>query len=123
MANMVLSAYTFPANPSEIPVIMEKVDNAVVKTYSSYAYFSWGKTIVGTLIRMVWAFMEKAQWDQFYTLYQSDVSMVWDPQDGSSKTYNVRIMSLDGEYHIAFSGSDVYRKNVSLVLLIESEIV
>lgn len=122
MANMALGAYTFAQNPTTLPMIKADRVTANVITYDSVAFFSWGASIVGNKILLEWDYMPTAQFTQLDTFYQADAALVWNPQDGSSKTYNVEITGLDGKYHLAMETSDEWRKDVKLELLILSEV-
>jgi hypothetical protein len=124
MSNMVLGAYTFAQHPSDIDGIMvAEKSNAWKQTYTSVAYFSWGTSIVGKSIEMSWDYMSCDQYDAIDTLFQADASVVFDPQDGSSKTYNVEIVDLTGKYHIGLTHSEDWeRMDVKMTLLILSEV-
>jgi len=103
--------------------IKSERSTAKVDTYSSVGFFSWGTTIVGKEITLEWNILEVGQVDSLNTLYAADVPVVWDPQDGSGKTYNVEICNLDWDYHLFLGSTEgAYRKNVKMVLLIMSEI-
>ncbi len=124
MANMSLGAYTFESNPAEpLDVIKKYRSCSHVGTYSDVGFFSWGPAIKGKTITLKWSYMSLAQFDSLKTLYEADATVVFNPQDGSGKTYNVEILSFDGEYHIDMTGPIAeYRKNISMALLIMSEI-
>lgn len=120
---MSIGGYTLDSNPSGISgIIKPDLHNTVKLTYESYAYFSWGKTIIGKTISLTWKFLTLAEFNTLNTKYEADASIVLDPQDGSGKTYNIRILSFDSAYHVQFSGADTYRKDAKMVLLIESEV-
>jgi|LGOV01.1.fsa_nt_gb hypothetical protein len=124
MANMSLGGTTFASNPSKInPVIGPERKVAKVATYSSVAFFSWGASIVGRVITLSWELMPTAQYAALQTLYAADAAVVWDPQDGSGKTYNVEILDLTGDYFVMLAdAADNHRQNVTLPLLILSEV-
>jgi hypothetical protein len=121
---MTLGAYTFSSNPSDVgDIIGKKKSCATQQTYSSVAFFSWGMFIAGVEVELSWDYMSCDQFDALYTLYQADAAIVWDPQDGSSKTYNVEITYLTGGYFIGIPHSDDYeRREVKLRILILSEV-
>jgi hypothetical protein len=120
MAKMSLGGYTMTQNPSDMEVITPQRYASDVKTYSSVAFFSWGTTIVGHKVQLHFNYLPVAQYSQFMTLLEADATVVWDPQDGGSTTYNVEITSLRGEYDILLDTGD--RKNATLELLILSEV-
>ena len=95
---MILGAYTFVYNPGQMSAIKSEKSTAKVVTYSSIGFFTWGATIVGKEITLEWNILEVEQVDNLKTLYVADVPVVWDPQDGYGKTYNVEIYSLDWDY-------------------------
>ena len=124
MSNMVLGGYTFADHPSDIDGMMVKQKScAEVQTYSSVAFFSWGVSLVGKIIEMSWDYMTCDQYDSLKTLFEADAAVVFDPQDGSTKTYNVQIKDLTGKYNLMLTHDDSdYRKNVKLQILIMSEV-
>jgi hypothetical protein len=122
MANMSLGGYTFAKQPSGMTMIQKDRTSAHVRTYTSVAFYSWGASIVGKVIELTFNYITTAQYASLQTLYEADTSVVFNPQDGSSKTYNVEILSLDSEYHIQLNNTTGnYRKETKLKLLILSE--
>lgn len=117
MSNMKFDSTTLAYNPATMTLIREDKHCAAVETYSSAAFFNWGLTIVGKKLTLTWNIMSSTEFDTLDTLYQGEGPLVFDPQNGSGKTYNVQIMSLNGEY-CAF----VNRQNVEMTLLILSEV-
>jgi hypothetical protein len=123
MSNMVLGTHTFIKQPKTMTMIQKDREVATVKTYSSVALFSWGASIVGKTIEVGWPIMTTSEYASFQTIYEADAQVVFDPQDGSSKTYNVELLSLISEYFIHLNNaSGHYRRNVKLTLLIMSEV-
>lgn len=122
MSNSVLGTYTFAKQPIGMTFIQKDRNIAYAKTYTSVATFSWGSSYIGKVIEISWNYMTTTQYDSLLSLYVADSPVVFDPQDGESKTFNVEILSLDGEYHMHLSdAAGHYRKNVKLTLLILSE--
>ena len=121
---MQLGAYPFDWLPSDMTIIKPDKYCSEVLTYSSIGFFSWGVTIVGKRITLRWNYMSVAQYEALHTLYAADVPVVFDPDDESHSTYNVEVIGLKGEYHIypEIDASGIFRKNVSLELLILSEV-
>lgn len=119
MSNMVLGSYTFAANPSNMPAINKVLDIAYTKTYSSVATFSWGTSYVGLELTLKWEHMRNTQWDSLDAIYQADADVVFDPQDGESKTFNVHVVSFNGDHYLDVTD----RENVVMVLLFRSEVV
>jgi len=123
MPNMILGGTTFDYNPSEMECLIPQRFNNHVLTYSGVEFFSWGASIVGKTIELRWNYMPSDQFADLNTLYQADTQIVWNPQLGDSKTYNVEIINLTGSYFLELENTGViHRKNVILALLIISEV-
>jgi len=121
MANIVIGSFTPAREPSDRPMIRPGKSAAAVETYSSVAYLSWGVSIVGEVIEIGWDYLSASDFDSLDAIYVTDAPVVFNPNDGSGKTYNVNIMSLDGKYHIGVDDAFL-RKEVKLTLLIMSEV-
>ena len=92
-------------------------------TYNSCVYFSWGTTIEGKKLVLGWDYLRSDQYASLQALYETDVSMVFNPQDGSGFTYNVEIVELTGKYFRHLTDlSSVLRKDVQLTLLVMSKV-
>lgn len=123
MANMAFGAYTLVNNPAKISVIKKNRYNAIVDTYSDVSHFSWTSTIVGKRLSLFWNFMTAAEFNTLNGYCEDNDDKVFDPQDGSAKTYNVKITSMDADYLIFLtSAAGVYRKDVSMEVLIISQV-
>jgi hypothetical protein len=124
MANMSLTGYTFAAQPNDMTPIRAERSCAKVDTYSSVGFFSWGPLLPGKEILLEWTYMPADMFVSLDTLYQADAQVVFDPQDGTSKTYNVEIIGLEGKYCLGKYGltSSELRKDVKMKLLIISEV-
>ena len=124
MPNMILGGYTFATNPSAAHGVAEKVRHpSKLDTYPGVAIFPWGVGIVGREVVLKWEIMPSTQFDQLQTLLESDAALVFDPQDGTGRTFNVELMDLAGTYHVLIeSGANCYRSDASLTMLILSEI-
>ena len=118
---MKLDDFTFLELPQAMTMIRAERESAVVKTYDSVAFFSWGADIVGKAITLTWNAMTKTQFDLLDEIYQADVEVEFDPTDitEESTKYNVQVTNLQGEY---WAGVSDYRLNCSLELLIMSEV-
>lgn len=122
MSNCVLGTYTFVKQPTGITFIQKDKSIAYTSTYTSVATFSWGLSYIGKVIEVSWNYMSTTQYDSLQTLYVADVPVVFDPQDGEAKTFNVDIISLNGDYHVQLSDATGHmRKDVKMQLLILSE--
>lgn len=125
MANMSLDGYTFEVNPSDdlTPIEPDRITAHVI-TYGSVGFFSWGATIVGKIIEIPFTYMPADMYSILKTKEGNDVTVVFDPQDGTGKTYNVEILSVYGPYCLGKLGyaSTTLRKNVKMRILIMSEV-
>lgn len=122
---MILGGYTFPLNPEiSFGILKKKKHCAVVETYSSIAYFSWGSSFIGKEIEINWPWMDEAQYFALQDLMENDIQLVFDPTGTNSFKFNVNIMELDGKYWLKVladdNGNPVY-KDVKLKMVIMSE--
>lgn len=121
---MSISTTTFAVDPSDMTIIKSDKICSYAQTYSSVAFYSWGKSIVGKEIDLKWNSMPSTQFDAIDTLIASDTTMIWTPNiTGSTVTYEVNLINLDGSYFISQeSSSRFWRTNCSLKMLIMSEV-
>ena len=121
MSNMVLGSVTFSRDPAKMTVIKAERVVAVVETYSGIEFFTWGTFLAGKKLELYFPGMVSTEFDAIQALIEADAQVVFNPQTGS--TYNVEIVGLDGDYHMSkLSSDDVYRKEVTVHLLIISEV-
>jgi hypothetical protein len=121
------TSYDFTLLPGSMTMIRADKPNATVQTYSSVAYFAWSPSIVGKSISFKWNAMPADMWAQLDTFFQADTALIFDPtltETPAATTYNVEMTQLDGEYWLGGYGeiSDDYRKDVTMTLLILSEV-
>lgn len=121
MANISIGSFTPVLNPSEMTVIRADKPTAYKQTYSNVVYFAWPASVVGKVIEVRWNAMPGTDFAALDALYVADAVVVLNPNDGSGKTYNVNILSLDGKYHTGL-GAATQRTNVVCQLLIMSEV-
>lgn len=121
---MKLGGYTFDFNPSGTDGLLNpRRSVATIKTYKGVAVFSWGVLMAGVERVLEWRFMPTAQFTQLDNLYQADAAVVFDPEDGSGRTFNVELLALEGRYHLNLAdAADNYRKQVRLRMVIISEV-
>jgi hypothetical protein len=98
------------------------IPNALLVTYSGYAYFSWPATLVGKVITMEWDYMTTAQYDSLYTKYTNDAIVIFNPRQDASFRFNVIIKSLIGKYFLNMSDSNSFRKDVKMELILVSTV-
>ena len=123
MSNMVLGTHTFVKQPAAMTLIQKDRIVASIQTYTSVALFSWGASIIGKVIELVWPFMTTSEYTSFQAIYEADAQVVFNPKDDSSKTYNVEVLSLDAEYFINLSDTSGHlRRAVKMRLMIMSEV-
>lgn len=113
--------YTFEQDPYYMTEIRENKDDAVVDTYEGAEYFEWDETIVGKSLTLKWHACPATQFDQFKAFRIGGKALVFDPDIGTGKTYNVRMINpFDGDYLIGEISS--WRENVVITLFILSEV-
>lgn len=123
MSNMILGEYTFELNPTEITVLMPDKIAHVVKTFTSFGYFSWGCSILGKEIELKWDLMPSSQFTQLRGLYTAEANMLFNPQDSSGLTFNTEMLSLTGEYRMMMEdAAEVWRRNVIMTLIITEQL-
>lgn len=124
MANMSLGILTFEANPSDCTPIEADRICADQDGIDLPGFVSWGATIIGKLIEIPFTYMPASQYAAFKALEVADVAVIWNPQNGSNKTYMVEIKSCVGKYCLGRldAGTGALRKDVKLILKIMSEI-
>lgn len=120
MATMILGIYTFSHNPSEMTVLKAHRIIHAAETVGGVEFFSFGVFNAGQKVFVKWKYCPVAVWNQLVSLESDDDSKVFTPGDGH--TYNVQIMGLNGEYFVDTASSAVWRKNVELVLVVESQV-
>lgn len=116
-----VGSLTFTRNPVKMTPVEKVRYNSFVLTYSSVAHFSWGASIVGKELELEWNLMENPEFTNLKTIYEADSSVVFNPNDGSGKTYNVELLNLNSVYYMGRDASG-RRLNVKLELLILSEV-
>jgi hypothetical protein len=115
---MALGSYTFYWNPDRWDEPREAKSSSVLNTYSSVAYFSWGLLLPGKRILLEWNWMLVDQWNQLRAIYEADVPVIWDPENGN--LYNVEVMNLDGQLAEVVGIAGQRRENVKVSLVIIS---
>lgn len=122
MANMSLGGHTFASNPSKMTVLVKDKAAAEVLTYSSVAYFDWGRVWAGKPITLEWDYMLATEFDTLDALQDTAGDMIFDPQDGKTKTYDVWFKHFDGQYHLdPTSGAGVFRSGVEMILIVKEQ--
>jgi hypothetical protein len=125
MANISIGGVTPDSNPSSLTVIKAAKSSAIVKTITSATQFNWGTVLPGSPITARWDLMRETDFAALDALMDADGTKVLNSQNGSTKTYNVWLVSFDGEYHLEIGDGDstsVYRKDVVLEMILESEV-
>lgn len=116
-----IGSLTFTRNPANMTPLEDIRYNSHVLTYSAVAHFSWGVDIVGKEIDMTWPHMNNPEFNALKAIYEADATVVLDPDDGSGKTYNVELISLNSTHYQGRDNSGD-RLNVNLKILIISEV-
>jgi len=123
MANMSIGGYTLKHNPSEMDPIESEKSAATIPTYGGGAYFDFGMFLIGTDKNFRWSYMEADEYATLRTKYVASLPVVFDPQDGSGKTYNVEIKQFYGSLFRKFgSAAGTFRKDVKMTLFLISEV-
>ena len=123
MPNMILGSYTFATNPSSIPQMIQN-NKAVASrdTIDSVAVFEWPATIKGVKVKLHWDYLSTDQYDSLFTIYATGGTVTFDPQDGSTRTFDVSVLSCTGEYFVMIEdAAGNNRQNVDLTLVITDE--
>jgi len=112
--------YTFFRNPSNMPIPKAQKSCAWAETLGGVAYCSWGTFIGGGVYPIKWPFMRSTMFATLDTIYKADESIVFNPEDGSGKTYNGEITYFNGDFHKGGLGvaANTFRINVEMRLLI-----
>lgn len=118
MTTMSLGNYTFTRNPSGMTVLKPRRVINPVETLGGLEILSFGIFYAGQRVIVKWNYCPVAVWLSLIDLEDDDASKVFTPGDGH--TYNVQILSLNGEYYADTAASATWRKNVELTLVIES---
>lgn len=119
---MTLGSVTFEKEPSDFDIPEKYRKAAVLNTYGGVAFYSFGVFIEGKEIEIHCPAMSVSQFDDIQDLLEADEPVVWNPDDGKGKTYNVEILSLQGKYHMSKSASADYRSGVIIKVVIISEV-
>lgn len=118
MTTMSLGTYTFTQNPAGMTILKPRRIIHPVETVGGVEFLSFGVFYAGQRVSVKWNYCRVAVWLQLVSLEADDAYKVFTPGDGH--TYNVQILSLNGEYFLDTISSAVLRKNVELVLMVES---
>lgn len=120
---MILGSYTFALNPSSFSGIYEPNKlTAIVQTYSSVGYFNWGTKIIGKVIKLEWDYMSAEQYESLRAMYEADAQVVFDPAGITGLKFNVHVMELTGKYYLGLAATGTYRKDVTMELVVMSEV-
>lgn len=110
-------------NPSEMTVIKKDRITATKQTYSGVAFFSWGATIIGKPIDLLWPVMPISVFNSLQALFENDEQVLFDPEDGSGRTFNVEIVDFDGKYFKNLNATGIgHRQEVTMTLTIMSQV-
>ncbi|MDH4319955.1 MAG: hypothetical protein OEV73_00500 [Desulfobulbaceae bacterium] len=123
VTRMSLDGYTFARNPPAAGVgdiATKGKAAAVVQTYSSADVFEWPATIVGKTVTLSWPFIPAGQHTTLAGKFEAPGSKVWNPQDGTGKSYNVAIIDYPGTSCKQYNAE--FMKDVTLTLFILSQV-
>jgi hypothetical protein len=117
---MVLGNHTFTMNPATATLPIKRRMGLPVETLTGVEIFSWGVIIAGVKLTLTWEFMPTTSFDAIEALYVADMAYTFNPENGH--TYNVEITNLQGSYHIDPTANAPHRRDVTLELLIVSQL-
>jgi len=115
---MTLGNYTFSRNPNKAGIVTPTRFTAKVMTYTGVAFFSWGASLIGKEIQLVWDKCENTQYDAMETIYVNDLPVLWKPQDNTGKQYQVQVTNLTGDLFMYLKAKNHWVQNVSMNLLL-----
>jgi hypothetical protein len=118
---MVLGNYIFSRNPNRCGLLTPVRHTATVQTYGGVAFFSWGLMTIGKQVRLEWDLCEDAQYNAMEALYLTDAPVLWNPKDGSGKSYSVEITVFEAQLFMYLKAKPHWLKNVQMDLLILDE--
>ena len=123
MANMILDGYTFAKQPTSIPQMIQTTKPVgVTPTMDGVAAFEWSASIKGVPVVLRWDKLDTGQYNTLFTKYATGGQITFDPQDGSTKTFDVIVSDCRGEYYMAMeNAAGNQRQNVELTLIIIDE--
>lgn len=117
---MVLDTYTFAKNPSDATLPNKKRVAHEAETIGGVQFYSWGAKIAGKKLTLKWKYMLVTQFNSIQTILENDTQCTFQPGDGN--TYNVQVLRLNGAYFLDNSTQAELRKNVTLELVIISQV-
>ena len=120
MPNMIIDGTALIENPSEIPQLIQAkpiIHSAV--TLTSVVVFVWPSQIEGVRIRLTWDIMSTGQYNTLFALFDAATTISFDPQDGTSRVFDILIEDFDGEYFIFMENeAGNHRQNVYMDFVI-----
>lgn len=110
----------FGYEPNEFTIPRPETVIASIPTYTSVAVFNFGSILPGKKITLKWESLPSTAFDQLDALYQTGAPMTWQTALNNNKSYQITIMTLDGEL---LYGQDLgVRVNVEMKIIILSEV-
>ena len=127
METITINGHVIYDPPEEMSIIAPNKSAAVIETYGGAAYFNWGLIYPGTNIILNWKYMLASDWNTIQSFMPLLGSLYFTAKTvaspGTSPVFTVWLMSLTGMYHRTMqTGTNVYRKNCTLNLVIESQV-
>lgn len=123
MWNWAIDGFTPSLKPGIMTPIEPDKPTAIVQTYGGVSYFAWPAVMTGKIIENKWTWMNGSDYAAIRAKYVADNVVLFDPDDGSGRTFMVNIVSFYGAY---LKGTDAtaasIRTDVNLQLLVMSEV-
>jgi len=117
---MVIGAYTFAKNPSAATIPKKQRNAHEIETLGGVAFFSWGASLAGVIVTLKWDYMLTAQFNSIQSLLEADAQTTFQP--GNGVTYNVQLLRLNGEYFLDNTAAAELRRDVTLEMIIISQV-
>jgi hypothetical protein len=103
---MKINEYVLEWNPFQYTIPSPSKYNSAVITHASIGYFSWGSTVVGKRIELLWYDMSAKQYERFRNFYSSvSTPLIWYPQHANAIFYTDTNSPVNGTVTGAISGA------------------
>jgi hypothetical protein len=102
---MKINNCTFEWKPWQYTIPESVKSNAVVLTHTSIGYFSWGASVVGKRVELIWSDMSSKQYEKLRSLYISTSPLVWYPEHANAIFYTDTNSPVSGTVTGAISGA------------------
>lgn len=123
MAKISVGSWQPGINPGTMTIVKADKTVAKIPTYTGVGWFEWPSTIVGKDIQMTWNWMPGDEFAALDTICNAGAPEVFNPGDGTGRTFNVNCYPLQGDYYRGSGNTSAsIRTNVTLTLCIMSQV-